>query len=437
MLKSTPIPSDVHPKPGLTALEFFIFYTNVIVKNFAYFDTIILSQILRDAGWSSWDIAGVWSIRLSAKLSAGLVLGWISDRYKIRIPILSLSATVVGICDCCIPYVLGNCSVHAFMVLYFFNACFAKPNLCNVWITDWLPSEVLHWHLRRLECVNLLVQTVSFAFGALLYDAMDPGYIFIAYGTLSLVSSITWFYHKDNPFGMKCLRMETTNYKYSIMDGPLEELLPEEGWFFLGWPLFLICILCLSFEKAVVISIWAVGLTYASSKEWIDSYSMIALIPIMIVLLQTVSQMLLEILSIRQIATLLSATALGLVLPSTLGAHNNSFLLIAQYSFMIAASFFIEPVVFSTLILIFNEGWKARMVAIYSIIRNCTMIAGVYVITAAYEFDEQLLMPCLMGCTVLCYVSFLAASHSTPHENVNKSKNNMPFYTTLDKQNDQ
>jgi len=135
---------------------------------------------------------------------SGILLGWISDRCRIRIPILSFSATVVGICDCCIPYVLGNCSVHAFMVLYFLKACFCKPALCNVWITDWLPSEVLPWHLQKLECVFLLVQSISFALGALLYDAVEPGNIFIAYGALSLVNSITWFYHKDNLFGMRC-----------------------------------------------------------------------------------------------------------------------------------------------------------------------------------------------------------------------------------------
>jgi len=433
MLKRTLKPSDLNPKPGLTALELCIFYTNCIVKNLGYFDTIILSQFLRDAGWSSWDIANAWCVRIVAKLSSGLLLGWISDRFRIRIPILSVAGIVVGICDCSIPYVLGNCSVHAFMVLYFVKACFNMPNLCNVWMSDWLPSEVAHWHLQKLECVFLLVQTISFAFGAVLYDAVDPGNIFIAYGALSLVSSITWFYHKDNPFGMKCLKLERSSNKYSIMDGPLEELLPEEGYFFLGWPLFLINLACLSLEKVQVIGIWAVGLTYASSKKWVDSYSMIALIPVMIVLLQTVSQMLLKFFSIRQMATLLSATALLLVLPSTLGAHNNSFLLIAQYSFMIAASFFIDPVVFSTMILIFTEEWKARMVAIFIILRNVTMLSGIYAITALYEFDENLLMPSLMVCTVLIYVLFLVGSNSIPPENENKSKSNLPFYSTLDK----
>jgi len=176
-----------------------------------------------------------------------------------------------------------------------------------------------------------------------------------------------------------------------------------------------------------------VGLTYATSTGWIDSYSMIALIPIMIVLLQTVSVILLNFLSKRQIATLLSATALGLVLPSTLGAQNNSFLLIAQYSFMIASSFFIDPVVFSTLILIFNEEWKARMVAFFSCLRNITMMCGIYALTAAYEFDEQLLMPSLMGCTVLIYLLFLVASYSIPPEKLDKPKSNLPFYSTLDK----
>merc|ERR1719219_112030 len=111
--------------------------------------------------------------------------------------------------------------------------------------------------------------------------------------------------------------------------------------------------------------------------------------------------MLLKFLSERQIASLLSATAFGLVLPSTLGAHNNSFLLIAQYSFMIAASFFIKTVVLSILVLLFHEEWKARMVGISLILRNCTEICGLYTITAAYEFDVQLLMPSLMSCTVL------------------------------------
>jgi len=217
------------------------------------------------------------------------------------------------------------------------------------------------------------------------------------------------------------------------MDGPLLDLLPEEGNHFVGWPLFLLCLICLTFEKTQETSIWAVGLTYAASKDWIHTYSMMALIPIMIILLQTVSHMLLTILSTRQIATLLSASAVGLVLATTLGGHDNSFLVIAQFCFMIASSFFIEPVICSMMLLIFNEEWKARMYAFFLICRNCSMMGGVYAVTAAYEFEDQLLMPILMGLTVLCYLSFLVASYSFPSENVvDKSISSLPFYSTLD-----
>jgi len=159
-----------------------------------------------------------------------------------------------------------------------------------------------------------------------------------------------------------------------------------------------------------------------------------ALIPIMSALLQTVSQMLLQILSKRQIVTLLSATALGLVLPLTLGAHNNRFLLITQYSFMIAASAFRKTVVFSILVLLFNEEWRARILGIFITLRGSLVICGLCAITATYGLDDELFMPSLMGCTVLSYVSFFVASYSLPPEKVDKSVSDLPFYSTLDSQ---
>jgi len=416
MAKCIPKPTQDRPKPGLSDLELIIFYINCSVKAFAYFNTMILSQYLSDAGWSSWDIAVAWTVRFVAKLTSPLAIGWVSDFYKIRVPLLSFSSMVVGLCDLCLPYVLTHCSIPIFMILYFLRECFVKRVICSVWITDWLPNDILSGYLQKLSFLFVMVHTFSCAVAALLYDVVDGSYIFMGYGAVSLVTSLTWLYHSDNRLGMKSHNQETSDDNLSVMDGPLKKLLPEKGCFLLGWSLFIVCGICFTFEGTMVTGIYAVGITYATSTEIIVSYSVIALIPITSMFLQTVSQALITILSKRKIASMLSVSAIGLTIPSAFWVDNSSLLLIVQYAFMLTASNFIKTVVFSILPIIFNEAWKARMMGLFFILRNCGVIGGLFAVTAAYEVNKRLLLPILLGCTILSYAFFLLASCSLPPE---------------------
>jgi len=420
-------PTIENPRPGVSKMEMLIFYLNCVVKALSYYPFAILSLWLSAAGWNSWYVAFAWSMNVAAKTASGPILGWCSDGYKVRIPLLSFSALVVGICDIFLPDVLVSQSVWVFGVIFFVRSFFTNALLCSIWIADWLPHDVTNKSVQSLNLIISLTHALSCMFGVLLYDSVGASNIFKGYGVLSLVSALSWWYHRDNALGMYCSIRKSCD-GLAVMDGPIRDLLPEKGWFLLGWPLFAVCLMCLTFEAIAVAGIYSVGILYIT--ELGVQYSSIAFTVIIYLFLILLAQILLKVLSCRVIATFLVSFVVASGLPKTLGVGDGC-LLIIFYGCIFASNNFIWTIIASLRLLMFDEAWKARMTGLFQILRESFELAGICIITAVYEYNKEWLIPSFIGCSLLVYVFFIVASFSLPPK-YNKSEDIAKLsYSTL------
>jgi len=426
------VPTKDNPRPGISKTEYGLFYLNYVIKCSAYFPTLILSFWLTDAGYTVWEVSYAWTGSVLAGILAPLILGSISDSCKMRIPLLSLSAFFVGVCDISLPYILNSQPVWVFCVVIFLHVFFANEVACDVWLVDWLPEDVMASLVNEQIFYNSLTKALACSLAALLYEPVGPDNIFNAYGVLSLFSALLWLCHNDNPLGMESTQFSEVTPCSAAMDGPLKQVLPDTGCFLLGWPLFIVCTLCLSFEATIISGIYSSGLIYSGVLG--VPYYMIAIIPIVFLIILTGAQTLSKIISERLVAAVLVMGVIGSILPLIFGIPNTSYLLALQYTILLSANYYIFTVIWTILLALFNEAWKARLLALFLTVRGSFEVVGVYAAAAIFLLNDDLLLPYLMACSVCMYVFFEVASWSLPpaaFKTPNDPENSRKSYNVL------
>jgi len=409
---STRVATEANPRPGISRTEYYVFYLNYVIKCSGYFSPMILTFWLHDAGYTIWEVTYAWIASVLADILAPLVLGPISDSCKIRIPLLSLCALLTGVCDISLPWILDSQPVWIFCCVNFLQSFSNCRVPCDVWLIDWVPDEEMAMLVNKQIFCKVVTHAFSCSLAGLLYEPVGPNLIYIGYGILSLFSALLWSCHKDNPLGMEATQSKDVTELTAVMDGPLKRLLPDTGCFLLGWPLFIMCTSCLALEAMVLSGIYASGFVY--SKEIGVSMYTLSILPIgcMITLIgaQTVS----AIIPVRLVAAALMMLVIGLTLPVMLGVQNTDSLLVSQYISLFTANYFMYPVIWTILLVLFNEAWKARLLAVVLALRSCFEIVGVYSSAFVLSYNRDLVIPFFSGCVILFYGLFEVASWSLP-----------------------
>jgi len=297
-------------------------------------------------------------------------------------------------------------------VVIFLHGFFANEVPCDAWLVDWLPEEVMARLVNEQIFYNSMTKALACSLAALAYEPIGPDNIFKAYGVLSLFSSLLWLCHNDNPLGMETTQINEVIPNTAAMDGPLKQLLPDKGCFLLGWPLFVMCTLCLGFEATIISGIYSSGMIYSGVLG--VPYYIIAILPIAFMIMLTAAQTLSLIISERLVAALLVMGVIGSILPLMFGIQNTSYLLAVQYTCLLSANYYIFTVIWTILLALFNEAWKERLLALFLTLRGSFEIVGVFAAAAIFLLNDDLLLPYLMACSVCMYIFFEVASWSLP-----------------------